>query len=109
MLFDKPEVSDLNVSFWEVLVPAVSALAIFGGIVVYAVGRSLGRRQESGVSELIGMLGTASTPLDPGGTVAIRGEFWNARARQPVLQGDRVEVVEVKGLELVVRRVEPQD
>jgi membrane-bound serine protease (ClpP class) len=108
MLFDRPDVSDLNVDFWPVLVPAVAALSVFGAIVVFAVGRSLRRRQESGVSEMVGMLGRAATALDPEGTVAIRGEFWHARADEPIAEGERVEAVAVEGLELLVRRPAPR-
>jgi membrane-bound serine protease (ClpP class) len=107
MVFDRPDLSDLNVSFWPVLVPTVAGMALFGGLVVYAVGRSLGRRQESGVSELIGMTGVATTGLDPTGTVFIRGEYWNARADEPIGADERVEATAVRGLELTVRRAGP--
>jgi membrane-bound serine protease (ClpP class) len=107
MVFDRPDLSDLNVSFWPVLVPTVLGMALFGGLVVYAVGRTLGRRQESGVSELIGMTGVATTELDPTGTVFIRGEYWNARAEEPIGADERVEATAVQGLELVVRRAGP--
>jgi membrane-bound serine protease (ClpP class) len=104
MLFDRPEVSDLNVSFWPVLVPAVGGMALFGGLVVFAVGRSFGLKQQSGVSELVGMVGTATTALDPTGTVFVRGEYWRARADETVPAQARVEVTAVEGLEL---RVQP--
>jgi len=107
MVFDRPDVSDLNVSFWPVLVPTVAGMALFGGLVVYAVGRTLGRRQESGVSELIGMIGVATTALEPTGTVFIRGEYWTARADEPIAAKERVEATGVRGLELAVRRAEP--
>jgi membrane-bound serine protease (ClpP class) len=107
MVFDRPDLSDLNVSFWPVLVPTVLGMALFGGLVVYAVGRTLGRRQESGVSELIGMTGVATTELDPAGTVFIRGEYWNARADEPIAAHERVEATAVQGLELRVRRAGP--
>jgi membrane-bound serine protease (ClpP class) len=104
MLFDLPEANDLNVSFWSVLVPAVSALALFAGIVIVLVGRSLGRPQVAGTHELVGMVGRARSALDPEGAVFVRGEFWNARASEPIAEGERVEVTAVKGLELRVRR-----
>ena len=107
MVFDRPDLSDLNVSFWPVLVPTVAGMALCGGLVVYAVGRTLGRRQESGVSELIGMTGVATTALDPNGTVFIRGEYWNARADEPIDAEDRVEATAVQGMELRVRRAGP--
>lgn len=107
MLFDRPEVSDLNVHFWRVLVPAVGGMALFGGLVVFAVGRSLSRRQQSGTWEMVGMQGTATTPIDPEGTVFIRGEYWRARSDQPIQAHARVEAVGVEGLELRVRPAQP--
>ncbi|MDH3685462.1 MAG: nodulation protein NfeD [Myxococcales bacterium] len=103
MLFDMPEVSDLNVSFWSVLVPATIGMASFAALVVVAVGRSLGLPQAAGVGEMLGMVGRATTDLDPTGTVFVRGEFWRVRAEEPVSAESSVEVVGVEGLELVVR------
>jgi len=108
MLFERPELSDLNVDFWSVLVPAVVGLGGFGGLVVYAVGRSLGQPQTAGIGELIGLVGTAATELAPQGTVFVRGEYWRARATEPVPATERVEVVDVQGLELTVRRAPPR-
>lgn len=108
MLFERPDVSDLDVSFWSVLVPAVAAFALFGGLVVFAVGRTLGRPQTAGVGELIGMVGEAVTELSPHGTVFLRGEHWRARAEGPIAARERVEVVAVHGLELTVRRAPPE-
>lgn len=109
MLFERPEVSDLNVDFWSVLVPAVVGLGGFGGLVVYAVGRSMSRPQIAGVGELIGLVGTATSDLSPEGTVFVRGEYWRARAGEPVAANERVEVVDVEGLELTVRRAPARD
>jgi membrane-bound serine protease (ClpP class) len=109
MLFDLPEVSDLNVSFWTVLVPAVAAFALFAGIVVILVGRSFGRPQVAGTHELVGMIGRAESELGPEGPVFIRGEFWNARADESIPAGERVEVTAVEGLRLRVRRAPPDN
>jgi membrane-bound serine protease (ClpP class) len=108
MIFDRPELSDLDVSFWSVLVPAVTALSTFAAIVVYAVGRTIRRRQTAGVDELIGMVGTATTPLERSGTVFVRGEYWKAFAEDSIPEGERVEVTRVDGLELRVRRTTRQ-
>jgi membrane-bound serine protease (ClpP class) len=108
MLFDLPEVSDLTVSFWPVLVPAVAAFATFGGLVIYAVGRTLRRAQAAGVGELIGMVGRTHTRLGPEGTVFVRGEYWTARAEEEVPADERVEVTGVEGLRLRVRRARPE-
>ncbi len=107
MIFERPELSDLDVSFWPVLVPAVLGMSAFGALVVYAVGRSMGRRQESGVWELIGMEGVARTAIDPSGTVFIRGEFWSARADSRIEAQTAVVAEQVEGLVLRVRAADP--
>ena len=109
MLFDRPEVSDLNVDFWSVLVPLVLGFAVFGAVVAYAAARSMTRAQVSGVPELIGMTGRVTKALNPEGMISVRGELWKARSGSPLNEGERVEVIEVRGLELRVRQAEPQD
>ncbi|MDG2050068.1 MAG: nodulation protein NfeD [Myxococcota bacterium] len=104
LMFEKPDVSDLTVDFWSVLLPAVIGLSIFSGAVVFAVGRTIWGRQTAGVDEMIGMVGETTTALDLGGKVFIRGEFWNAEADQPIDMGARVEVTRVDGLVIHVRK-----
>jgi membrane-bound serine protease (ClpP class) len=105
MLFDRPDLSSLTVSFWQVLVPAVAGVGIFGGGVVFAGARSQSREQQSGVSELIGLRARAVTSLTPGGKVLVRGEYWNVESDEPVADGAWVEVVAVEGMQLRVRPV----
>jgi len=62
------------------------------------------RPQTAGVDELVGMIGVASTRLDPSGTVYVRGEYWRADAEQPIEAHERVEALSVEGLRLRVRR-----
>jgi membrane-bound serine protease (ClpP class) len=104
MVFDIPEVSDLSVSFWPVLVPVVGAFGVFAAVVVFAVGRTMLMRQTAGVDELIGATGKAVGDLDPRGKVFIRGEYWSAVGVESVPSGARVEVIAVEGLQLRVRR-----
>ena len=104
MLFHLPEESDLNVSFWTVLVPAVAGVAAFGGIAVFALSRSLFSAQTAGVDELIGLVGKAATPVGATGKVFVRGEYWNASSDDAVGEGEAVEIVGVEGLALRVRR-----
>ncbi len=104
MVFDLPEVSDLSVSFWPVLVPTVGAFVVFAGLVAFAVGRTMMLRQTAGVDELIGTTGKAVGDLDPAGKVFIRGEYWSAVGIETIPRGSRVEVIAVEGLQLRVRR-----
>jgi membrane-bound serine protease (ClpP class) len=104
MLFDVPEVSDLTVSFWSVLVPVVAGFGAFAALIVYAVGRTIMTQQTAGVSELIGLVGKATTALSPDGKVFVRGEYWNASADAEVPAGEAVEITAVEGLRLRVKR-----
>ena len=104
MIFDMPEVSDLTVSFWSVLVPLVTGFAIVGGMVVLLVTRSIFRSQTAGVDELLGLIGEARTALAPEGKVFVRGEYWDATADQEIASGEPVEVTAVEGMSLRVRR-----
>lgn len=104
MIFDQPDLSDLTVSFWSVLVPAVGAMALFGGLIVFAVGRAMVAGQISGVDELLGRVGRSVSPLDPDGKVFVRGEYWNATADEEIEEGAAVEVAGIDGLHMTVRR-----
>jgi len=103
MIFDLPTESDLNVSFWTVLVPAVGAIAVFGGIMVFALSRSLFSTQKAGVDELIGLVGKSTTAIGESGKVFVRGEYWNAASDEAIAAGEPVEIVAVDGLLLRVR------
>ncbi|MDJ0848453.1 MAG: nodulation protein NfeD [Myxococcota bacterium] len=105
MLFDMPELSDLTVSFWSVLVPTVLGFGAFAALVIFAVGRSLLLRQTAGVSELVGMIGRSETMLAPEGRVYVRGEYWNALGEGDLIPADTsIEVTAVEGMRLRVRR-----
>ena len=104
IVFDRPDASDVNVPFWSVVAPIVGSFAVFGGVVAFAVGRVIRRPSKLGEAELVGMRGVASTALAPSGTVALRGELWSAEAEGDIAQGESVEVTEVDGMRLRVRR-----
>jgi membrane-bound serine protease (ClpP class) len=108
MLFDMPAVSDLNVSFWSVLLPSVVGFSLFAGLVVIAVTRSMLLPEITGEGELRGLQGIAQTDLSPEGSVFVRGEIWRARAEEPMAAGERIEVVSLEGLELRVRKAAPR-
>ncbi|MGA2134065.1 MAG: nodulation protein NfeD [Bryobacteraceae bacterium] len=56
-----------------------------------------------------GEMGTAVTPLAPGGTVLVRGEYWEAVSGAPVAPGDRVRVIGIDKLKLTVEAVTPRN
>jgi membrane-bound serine protease (ClpP class) len=108
MLFDMPDLSDLSVSFWSVLVPIVLVFGVVGGLVVFAVGQSFLRDQTAGVDELVGLVGKAIDDLAPDGTIFVRGEHWNAIADETIESGQPVQITAVEGLRVRVRRPQPQ-
>jgi len=62
------------------------------------------RRKVSGREGLIGEFGTAKTTIGPkGGTVFVRGEFWNAVSDKKIKKDERIVVV---GVEKMVLKVE---
>ena len=62
----------------------------------------------SGVDEIIGLVGKSASALDPKGKVFVRGEYWNVEvvdpSAGPIEEGEAVQVVDVEGLTLRVRR-----
>jgi membrane-bound serine protease (ClpP class) len=103
MVFDRPELSDLTVSFWEVLVPIAAAMSVLGAFVVYSLSRTFMSHQTAGVDEMIGLVGRCEAAIDPEGKVFVRGEYWNSVSDERIAAGDPVEVLEIQGLTLVVR------
>jgi membrane-bound serine protease (ClpP class) len=102
MLFKTPDPA-LRVSVDLLVWMAVAALAAAGGIAFLAVRAQRGRVR-TGSEGLVGERGAARSALDPEGKVFVHGELWHAIADQPVPAGTKVEVVEVEGMTLKVRR-----
>jgi membrane-bound serine protease (ClpP class) len=97
--------------FQRVSVPLVVATGLvlglfFFGILVYAL-RALRAPIHAGVESYVGKTGTAKSWDEASGQVQLESELWSAEsmdASQKISKGDRVEVVEVKGIRLKVRK-----
>lgn len=57
---------------------------------------------------LLGARAVVVNPINPVGTVRARGEFWQARSREPLAAGDEAIVIDRDGLVLVVEGLKPQ-
>ncbi len=108
MLFDVPEVDGFALPFFRMLTPMAIASGLVAGVILIAVGRSHRLAQTMGDNELLGQVGRAATALAPEGRVFVRGEYWTARADEPIAAQERVEIVGVEGLRLRVRRAAPE-
>lgn len=100
--------------FQRVSVPLVVATGIliglmFLGILMFAL-RALRVPVSMGVESLVGKRGTARTSVEePGGQVQLGSELWTADpvpGSAQIGKGDHVEVVEVKGLRLKVKKIQ---
>ena len=104
LLFDVPELTDVAVPFFSVILPAVVAFAAFGAIIVFGVSRTFLRPQVAGMEGMVGEIARVDSDLDPTGRVFVHGEFWNAEASERIPAGERVRVVSVEDLILRVSR-----
>ena len=105
MLIDSP-LPELQIGL-RMIVPIVlgtSAIILF--LVQLAV-KAQRQRPVTGAAGMLEEVGRALTSINPGGVgrVHAHGEIWTATAAEHVSEGDNVQVVDVKGLLLTVKRV----
>ena len=109
MLFNSPGTPD----FARVSIPGVILLAVLlGGTFAVIVGfgiRAMRTPIRVGEESLIGKTGTARTSVDAAGQMQVQlmSELWSAESAEgseKIRKGDAVEVVEVKGLRLKVKK-----
>lgn len=98
--------------FQRVSVPLVVGVGIFLGLAFFVILIFALRAQYSpirmGAEAYIGKTGIARTDVALTGQVQLGSELWTAEAVEgsgKIRKGDRVEVVEVKGLRLKVRKI----
>ncbi len=81
------------------------ATGTFFAFVIAKVFGAHQRRPTTGTEGLVGQLAVARSDLDPQGTVFLKGELWQAMAGDGVVkEGEEVEVTEVNGFKLLVKR-----
>ena len=105
MLIDSP-LPELQIGL-RMIIPVTVGLA---GIILFLVQlavRAQRQRPVTGAAGMLQELGEALTSIDAGGVGRVRahGEIWTATAAEHVSAGDRVQVVNVKGLLLTVKRI----
>ena len=102
LLFDRA-VPVLRISLSLILF----SLLLTAGFFLFLVAKALAaqrRKVVTGVEGLLGEQGEARTAVSPrGGKVFIHGELWNAVSGEEIPPGKAVEVVDVRGMTLVVR------
>lgn len=97
--------------FQRVSVPLVIGMGVFLGLLFFGILllalRAQHRPVQTGSESLPGRSGTAKTSIDTEGQVQVGSELWSAERSPesgPIGKGDLIEVVEVRGLRLIVRK-----
>jgi membrane-bound serine protease (ClpP class) len=105
MILMDSSVPELQLSLRLVL-PLVFGLATIAVFLVRLAVASQRRQPVTGVASMIGEFGYALTAIEPGGAgrVATHGEIWRAIAREPIAEGDRLQITDVDGLTVTVRK-----
>ncbi len=98
-----------NSPLYRVSLAAVVAVALATGLffafAIAKVVQAQKRPPVTGREGLIGQIAQARTPLDPNGTVFVKGELWHATAVDgSISAGEAVEIVAVDGFRLRVKR-----
>jgi membrane-bound serine protease (ClpP class) len=87
-----------------VIAATVAVSGCFISLVLYFVVRVQKTGFVSGLEGMIGEHGQAVTTLNPNGRVYLHGEYWDARAEEPIDEGSEIEVVRTEpNLKLLVR------
>jgi membrane-bound serine protease (ClpP class) len=107
VLFNSPTVPN----FQRVSVPLIIGTSLTTGAISFTVLMIALRAQKApirtGQESLIGRTGTVRNDLTPQGTVQLGSELWTAQLAEgedPLPEGERVRVVEVRGVRLYVKR-----
>ncbi|MBM3297714.1 MAG: nodulation protein NfeD [Candidatus Aminicenantes bacterium] len=91
MLIDAP-IPELRPGL-RFIIPVALGIALVFVFLVWLVVRTHRGRIHTGREGLAGETGTALTDLNPGGRVFVHGEYWRARADEPIPRGSQIVVL----------------
>lgn len=99
MLFE-----DMAVSF-KLMLPTIVLVSGFFVVVSTLAFRAYRSRPRGGMEGIIGEVGVVQEPIDPEGTVFVHGELWRAVSREKIEPNEKVEIEDIQGLVLRVRKM----
>ena len=86
----------------------VPATVITAAFFLFVIGKGLRAQRlsvKTGWEALIGQTVTALTPIDShGGRIFVEGENWNATSQTRIEQGERAQIIGVRGLTAIVKK-----
>lgn len=103
MLFqDLPD--EMQISLYWLIPATLLTVAFFAWIVTYGV-KTLFMPPKSGLEASVGRTVEVVDTIKPdqNGRVFFDGEYWTAESSREIIEGDRCEIVEFKGLRVVVK------
>ena len=106
MILTDSSVPELRLSLGVVL-PVVLGFSAIAALLVRLGVTAQRRPAVTGATGMIGEIGQALTAIGPevAGRVSTHGEIWQAKSDQSILEGSRVRVTRVDGLQLIVAEV----
>jgi membrane-bound serine protease (ClpP class) len=98
MLFE-----DVKVSL-KLSAPTIILIGAFFVIVSRLAFRAYRTKPASGMEGMIGLVGQVQETIDPEGLIFVRGEKWRAVSEEKIEPGEKVQVENVEGLILTVKK-----
>jgi membrane-bound serine protease (ClpP class) len=103
MLFE-----DVGVSM-KLMLPTILLVGGFFMVVASLAFRAYRSRPRGGTDGLKGEVGLVKERIDPEGLIFVHGEYWRATADERLEPGEKVEVEDLKGLVLRVKKLKNQE
>lgn len=102
MLFD-PDKSGIAISP-EVLWPTLVGVGVFMATIIFLATKAALSKPKTGKKALIGLTGVVKKEIPPNGEglVFVEGELWISTSNVSIPTGEKVKIVDIKGLTLVV-------
>jgi len=99
----------LRISLGLIISMSLATAAFF----IFALSKGIKiqwKKPVTGREGLLGKVGITKTDLTPEGTIFVHGERWQASTKgEKIKEGEEVEVLEIKGLNLIVKKYERKE
>jgi len=90
----------------------IATIVITAGFFITVAGlafRAYVRKPASGSEGMIGLVGVVVSRIAPRGKVFVHGEYWNAYSEEVIEEGEEVEIIGIKELNIKVKKIIKKD
>ena len=98
---------DINQPAFQLAKSLIIAVALVNAAFFILVGRmalkALKTQPQNSLQGLLNQTGVCSGKINPKGQVKVAGEFWQATSAEIIQVGEAVTVIDIKGMQLVVK------